>query len=196
MNKELYAYACPKLSKEQTSPFNVFCFIFGVTLFSSLVGFVNLTLGVIISALYLVLSLLTFLNKDVKSRYLMMISLGILDVSIVMISFSSIMYPMYPFIFWSLIWAFIFIVIYEIVVFIKIKKCYYTSPHHQNKIVKGVSFSTVLLSVFASRFLTRNPMFRDLLAMTIVILSSICLLGFVISIQKLIIYLIVKNKAQ
>jgi len=196
MIKELYTYACPKLSVEQGNPFNIL-YVLCITSFSSLaILFGNVVLGVVITALYLGLSLLSFLDKDLISRYMKLATLCVFDVFGVGLCLFSKIFSGYRFSFWTIICGIIISVIYEIVIFFKIKNRLYTSPTKKGKSATAVSISAVALGLLAFKLLSSNPDQKALLVMALTVLCSVVMLGCIMGIQKLVIYSITKNKIE
>lgn len=194
MKNELYIYACPKMSAEQQNPFNIFAFILCTTLFSSLAAiFGNTVFGIAVTAIYLVLSLLTFIDKDKKSRYMEQVSLCALDVSVIGIYMFSIMFPEQSAAFWSVIFGVGFSVIYEIIFIVKIKKKLYSNPSKSKKLPIISTSATVLVFSLIFSLLNKNPSTQDLAAIVLMLLCGSVILGAVISLQKLVIYLIIRN---
>lgn len=194
MIKELYTYACPKISKEQGNPFNIL-YILCITSFSSLtILFGNVILGVVITALYLGLSLLSFTDKDLISRYMKLATLCVFDVFFVGLCLLSKVFSGYRFSFWTIICGIIIFVIYEIVIFIKIKNKLYTSPTKKGKSATAVSVSAVALGLLAFQLLSSDPNQQTLLVMALIVLSSMVMLGCIMSVQKLVIYSITRSK--
>ena len=197
MLNELYTYACPKISDIQKSPFNLLTLILCVTLFSSLsIFFGNTVLGIIITVLYMGLSIFTFIDKDFISRYMKLVALCVLDISVVCIYMFSIVFPEHRLPFWSIIMGVIVSIIYEVVVVIKIKNRLYSSPPNNTRNILTISFSTLFLFTLIFRFFKKDPNHKSLVVIILVFLCSLVLLGVFVSVQKLVIYLIIKNKIQ
>jgi len=197
MIKELYIYSCPKLSAEQKNTFNIL-HILCVSLLSSFIAiFFDITLGIVITGLYLGSSLLVcFIDKNYKTRYLKLVSLCVLDVTVAAIYMFSKLYPETPLAFGTIIGGILLSVIYEIVVFIKIKRKYYSSRSYNNKIIYAVSASSLFLVTVIFKIISKIPAFNNLVAVFLMLLCSAMLLVTLISIQKLIVYLLTKNKIQ
>lgn len=194
MKNELYIYACPKLSDDQGQSLNVFP-ILCVTLFSSLsLFFGNIGVSVVIMTLYVGLSLLTFLDKDIKSRYMKLIMLCAADISFFGLYIIAKFYPDYKVILWSIIFAIVFFIIYEVVVIIKIKKTLYSSPSDNDKTTVVVGALGVLIFTRIFRILRKIPIFQNLVVSILILLGSAMLTVSMMLIQKLIIYLCTRDK--
>lgn len=196
MVNELYLYACPKLSSEQKNQFNMFL-VLCLSLYSFVSGFIDeIVFGIVVAILYFTLSLLTFLDKDFKSRYLKLTMLACIDISIASMYIFGTIYQHYQVISWSIIFGIIFFVIYEIVVFTKIKNKRYSSSTNNTVTNVAVSGSTIFLFVLIFRIFNRIPGLQFLLVMILVLLCAAIILFTMILIQKLIIYLFTRNKIQ
>ena len=194
MTNELYSYACPKLLENQKNQFNIF-HVFCVVLFSSfilLIGDFAFGIAVIIS--YLVLSLLSFFDKDFKSRYLKLVMLCILDISVVSTHVLAKLIHDYPVIFLVIIFGIVFSMSYEIFFFIKIKKRLYSNPSKNKKATYIVTTSSVLLFTLIFRIINKKS--QNLAVIIMIFLCAGTVLISIISLQKLIIYLLTKNKIQ
>ena len=87
--------------------------------------------------------------------------------------------------------------IYETVVFIKIKNRNYSNPDKNSKtILPTMSISAILLPVLFVRILKVTPYADVSLLVVFTLLCAMVVLLAVISIQKLIIYLLTRNKIQ
>lgn len=196
MIKELYVYSCPKLSENQKNIFNWF-HILCVALFSSLTAiFGNIAFAVVLTVLYLGLSLLAFINKDFKSRYMMLVSLCIVDISIVSIYLCTNFFPEYDCTKWAIIGGILFCFIYEIVVFVKIKNKAYSSPSPPQKASVAISATALLGVSLLFGLLYRNPQTQFMIALVFMLLCATIILVSVISVQKTIVFFMVKNKVQ
>ena len=195
MINELYVYSNPKLSGYHKEPFRIFCLIFGSLLFSSFVVLVGkIIFGFVLMASYLLLSLLSLAGKDFKSKYLRLTSLCLLDISLASLGLFATIWPNHQIPLWSVIFCFFFWVIYEIIWFVKIKKRLYSCPSKSKKSTYIVSTSSVLLCTLILRIIRK---ISQTLAVTITIfLCSATVLISIISLQKLIIYLLTRNKIQ
>ena len=195
MKKELYIYAKPNLPNENACPFNLL-HIFCMSLFPLLSLFWgSFAFGIIIFAVYLSLSLLTYLDKDIISRYLKLAFLCVLCIYVVGIYIFEHQFAEVKFALQSFFWGLIFFVFYEISVIIKIKKRAYSNKSNNKK----SSFISVALVIFLFtlifKILNKNPNTQYLVAFFLTLLSSILLLGVFIMIQKNIIYLLVKEES-
>ena len=197
MINELYTYACPKMSAAQKDLFNTFVVIVCTALFSSLAAvFVNIIVGIVVTTVYVILSFLTFIDKDIKSRYMEQVSLCITDISIITIYMFSKIYPEYKSAFLSVIFGIVFLVIYEIVLIAKIKKKLYSNTSKSKKIPIIFGSSTVFVFTLIFKLLNKNPSTQDLAVFIFILLCATVILGAVISVQKLIIYLATRDKIQ
>ena len=195
MIEELYCYASPKIAVGQKSPFDL-SHVMCVALYSFLIVVVDITVGLLATALYLGVSFLTFLDKDIKSRLLKLIMLGCLDIIVVSLYFFTKVFPNYRIVFWSIVFGTVFFVIYEIVVFTKIKKKRYSSSVNSTSTTVAVSGSTLFLFVIIFRIFNKNSGLKFLIVISIVLISSAVVFFDMILVQKLVIYLITKNKVQ
>ena len=194
MTKELYSYACPKLSENDKNRFNIF-HVICMALFSSFIFLVrDIAFGIAITISYLVLSLLCFLDKDFKSKFLKLVMLCVWDVSVVSTYVLARLFPDYPMFLGVIIIGIVFIMSYEILFFVKIKKKLYSSPSKDKKETYIVSASSVFLSVLIFRIINKKS--QNLSVIIMIFLCASMLLISVISTQKLIIYLLTKNKIQ
>jgi len=196
MTNELYRYACPKLSAKQASSSSMFTLVFLVTLFSSLLILADVVTGIIITSLYFGLSLLTFVNKDLKLRYMELVVLCVLDVCILCIYMFSKVFPAHQVFLWSAILGIVFSVIYEITFCIKIKNGRYSNPSNNKGVTTAVSSSTIFLFVLIFKLLNNNSGTKDLAVIVLMLLCGAIILVTVISIQKLIVYLVVRGQIQ
>ncbi len=197
MIEELYFYANPKLTAENKSPFNLF-HVLCVALFSLLIAFSNIPLGILVTTLYLGVSLLTFLDKDQKSRGLTLGMLACVNISVVGIYiFGKVYANNLQTIIGSVLFGFIFFAIYEIVVFTRIKKRYYSSSVVPNIATTAtISSFTILLSVFVFKCFSRIQGIQFWIVITLMLLCAAIVLFAMILLQKLIIYKLTKNKIQ
>lgn len=194
MINELYFYACPKLSENEKNRFNIF-HVFCVVLFSSFILLIeDIAFGIAVMISYLVLSLLCFLDKDFKSRYLKLVMLCVLDISVVSTHVLAKLFYDYPVIFLVIISGIIFSMSYEILFFIRIRKKLYSNPSKNKKSTYSVTASSVLLSTMIFRIINKNS--PNLAVMIMVFLCAGMVLASIISLQQLIIYLLTKNKIQ
>ena len=122
MKKELYFYAKPNLPNENECPFN-WLHILCVSLFSSLTLFLgNITFGIIILAVYPSLSLLTYIDKDMISRYLKLSLLAVVCVYVAGMYIAKHLFPEAQIALHSLFGGLIFFACHEVSVITKIKK--------------------------------------------------------------------------
>jgi len=194
MTNELYSYASPKLSENGKNRFNIF-HVFCVLLFSSFILLIgDIAFGIVVMISYLVLSLLSFLDKDFKSRYLKLVMLCVLDISVVSTHVLAKLFHDYPVIFLVIIFGIIFSMSYEILFFIRIRKKLYSTPSKNKKATYSVTTSSVLLSTLIFRIINKKS--PNLAVMIMVFLCAGMVLISIISLQKLIVYLLTKNKIQ
>lgn len=195
MINELYLYACPKLSEQHKSPLSMLYLVLVTVIFSSFTLFFgNIAFGVVLSTVYLGLSLLSFIDKDVKSKYMKLVTLCVFDISIVCIYLFSKVYPGYQLAFWSIILGVILTIIYEITEIYKIKNKLYSSTSKSKKNLSVISAPVLFLVILIFRFIRKIPSTQYLVVIILIFLSSMTILGGVISLQKLIVYLMVRNK--
>ena len=184
----------PNLPNENVCPFNLL-HIFSVSLFSLLsLLWGNITFSITIFAVYVSLSLLTYIDKDIISKYLKLVLLGVLCIYVVGIYIFEHRYMGARIALHSFFCGSIFFVFYEISVIMKIKKRAYTNKSN-NKKSSFISITfVVFLFTFIFRILNKNPRTQNLVVFFLTFLSSIALLGVFIMIQKNIIYLLVKDE--
>lgn len=191
---ELYSYACPKLLENQKNQFNIF-HVFCVVFFSSFILLIgDYAFGIAVTISYLVLSLLSFLDKDFKAKFLKLVMLCILDLSVVSTYVLARLFHDYPVIFWVIIFGIIFSISYEILFFIKIKKKLYSNPSKNKKATYITTASDVLLFTLIFRIINKKS--PNLAVIIMIFLCASMVLISIISLQKLIIYLLTKNKIQ
>ena len=196
MIEELYMYSLPNLIQTSKSPFNIF-HILCVTFVSSLsVFFGNVIFGVAITVLYVGLSLLTLLDKDFYSKYMKLVALCIFDISITGIYIFSKVFPFRQLALWIIVLGSILLVIYEISVFVKVKNKFYSLSKNKKKSARGISALTIMLASTVFGAFRKNPKLQFLAFIYVIIISSMALLGCVMSLQKLIIYLMTRNKVE
>ena len=194
MKNELIAYAKPNISKTDKCPFNML-HIFVVSLFSSLTALMgNISFGIVVAAVYLGLSLLCFIDKNVITRYLKLVLLGVIDVSVACIYIFNKCYPDAQIVTQSFLWGLIFFTVYEVVVFVKIKKRAYSSKINNKKSNSSVIVITVFLFTLVFRLLNRNPDTQYLIFMILTLLCSAAILIDLMMLQKNIIFIICNYK--
>ena len=194
MRKELYIYACSEIAKDGKSPFGAFQ-ILCIALFSSFIAVLgDVAFGVIVTALYLGLSFLTFIDKDVRSKHMMLKVLSVLDVTVLFIYLFSIVFPDYALVLWSITVGIVIFVIYEIIVVVKLKKRLYSMPLNNKNAILTVSVPILLLFSLGTRILFKNQNSHFFLLIIVTILCSCAISGCLASFQKLIVYLIIRNK--
>lgn len=196
MIDELYFYAFPKILDKQKVQINL-SHILCIALYSFMTVFVGKSIfGIVITALYLIVSLLFLLDKDYKSKYLKLTMLACAIIAVASLYIFESFNQQNHVVFWSTIFGSFFFVMYEIVIFIKIKhKCYssYTNTNIKVNPVRGI---TIFLAVLIFRFFNRLPALHFLIVTILVLLSAAIILLTMISVQKLIIYLFTRNKVQ
>lgn len=194
MKKELYIYARPNLpnSKSTFTILPVICvaMFLGLSFFNG-----NIVFTIILTASYLVLSLLAFLDKDQMSRHLALSFLALTSVSIVLLFNTDRFFANFNVILWTIILGIIVFICYDILVFVKIKnKLYSTNDSVNKKVVTSVSFLSILgFSVFL-RICSNIPEFQNIEVLMIMLFAVIILFTALMMLQKLIIYLFVRNK--
>ena len=194
MKNELIAYAKPNISKTDKSPFNML-HIFLVSLFSSLTALLgNITFGIVVVAVYLGLSLLCFIDKNVITRYLKLVLLCVIDVSVACIYIFNKCYPDAQIVTQSFLWGLIFFTVYEVVVFVKIKKRAYSSKINNKKSNSSVIVITVFVFTLVFKLLNNNPDTQYLIFMILTLLCSATILIDLMMLQKNIIYIICNCK--
>ena len=194
MKKELYIYVKPNMPNKNVCPFNLL-HILCVSLFPLLSLFWgNIAFSIIIFAVYLFFSLLTYIDKDIMSRYLKLVLLCVMCVYVVGIYIFEHLYAEAQIALNSFVGGLIFFIFYETSVIIKIKKRSYTNKFNNKK----SSFFSIILSVFLFtlifKILNKNQSPQYLVLFLLTLLSSIVLLGLFIIAQKNIIYLLVKDE--
>ena len=196
MIHELYIYAKPK--QFETKRTGYLPGIFAMVLFSAFIAIAgDLKLSLIVISIYMALTFLCFLDRDCTSRYMKVVMLILVDMSFVSIYSCEQLFPERGLIHWSIIFGIAFSVIYETVVFIKIKNRNYSNPDKNSKtILPTMSLSAILLPVLFVRILKVTPYADVSLLVVFTLLCAMVVLLAVISIQKLIIYLLVRNKIQ
>ena len=194
MINELYIYARPKLSEEQKNQFNVL-HVLCIAFFSSLTLLMDgVVFGIVTTVTYVALSLLTFLDKDFISRYLKLATLGLLNIFVAGTYFFVKLFEITWIVSYIVVLGVVFCVIYEIVVFIKIKNRLYSSPKKTSKSVFVFSGSTLILLVLVNRLFKIIPGYLSFRVLLIAMLLSAMVLIVVMSVQKTIIYIITRNK--
>ena len=194
MTNELYFYACPKLSENEKNRFDIL-HVFCVVFFSSFILLIgDIAFGIVVMISYLVLSLLSFLDKDFKSRFLKLVMLCVLDISVVSAHVLARLFPDSPVILGIIIFGIIFSISYEILFFIKIKKKSYSNSLKNKKSTYIVTTSSVLLSTSIFKIIFKKS--QNLAIIIMVFLCAAMVLASIISLQKLIIYLLTRNKIQ
>lgn len=196
MIDELYLYACPKLLKEQKRTSDILYIMFFTMFFSAvftlLIG--KFVFAIVHVVLYLFLSSLLFLNKDFNSRYMGISAVSILSILLTAICMLSYLFPGSQLPLLILVFGVIFSISYEIVFILKIKKKLYSTPPKSKKTVFIVSTSNVFLYILIFRIINKKQ--PKLAVMILVLLCSVVVLFAIILFQKLIIYLLTKNKIQ
>ncbi len=196
MINELYSYACPKLSEEQKSSFSFLPTILGVSLFSLLIALLGgVTLCIVVTTLYVGLSFLCFLDKDFNSKHLKLTMLGIVDMSIAFIYIIEYRYSQYHVVLWSIILGVVFFVIYEVLLFIKVKN---KSNSFVNKTgaTASIGASTLFLIALIYKVVNSISGLQFFVGMALVLLCASAVLLDMIFVQKLIIYLFTRTKVQ
>ena len=195
MKKELYNYAKPNLPNENVCPFN-FLHIFAISLFSLLTLFWgNTTFSVIVFSVYLSFSLLTYIDKDIISRYLKLILLCVVCIYVCGIYIFEHQYPGAHIALQSFFYSLAFFAIYETSVIIKIKKRAYSNKSNDKKSSFISTILIVFLFTFLFKIINRNQSMSYLVVAFITFICSIALLGAFILIQKNVVYLFVKNQS-
>ena len=194
MVNELYTYAVPRLSKVEHAKQvvnipNTLYVAFPSLLILLMKEFI-FCIAIIIS--YLALAFLCFLDKDNISRCLKWTVLSILNILVISSYLLAKLKQDYSLIFLIIIFGVVFFVSYEIVFIIKIKKRLYSFPQKNKRATYIVSTSNVFLFILIFRVISRS--YHDLAVMILVLLCSVVALYAMILIQKLILYLIVRNK--
>ena len=197
MIDELYTYACPAVSSESKKT-NIFL-ILSMTLASLVfIGFMgNTVLCIAVTASYLLLSFLSLLDKDLKSRFLKVAILSVLDVLVLGMFVLSKVFSNYLLSLWIIILGTIFSLSYEIVVFVKIKNKLYSCPKKAKRSSLAIKWGLiiVLFSLFRNVF-RNNPIFQKLDLLIMILCLSFFVVVFIMLLQKLIIYLFTRNKVQ
>ena len=196
MIEELYFYASPKLTTENKPTFNLST-VLCLAMFSFLTVFSSVVIGILITTLYLGLSLFAFLVKDVRLRSLALSMLAIVNIAVVSMYIFGIMYLNdIQFVFWSVIFGIVFFVINEFVWFTKIKKRYYSSAIKSTATTATVTASTIFLFVLIFRIFNKIIGLRFVMVIVLVFLSAASVFFAMILFQKLIIYIFTRNKVQ
>ena len=197
MIDELYTYACPNLSQEQKDPFNRVCLILGTIFFSSFAIFMGkIYISIILTISYLLLSILTFFDKDNKTSHMKLSTLSSLTVLVTGVCVISEMDSDCNLPLLTIVLGIVFSLIYEVIVIIKIKNKLYSYPRNTRKINLVISSSTVALGILLLTVLWKLPLFSSRLSLIIVLSCSLWMLICIMLLQKLIIYLFTKNKVQ
>ena len=166
--------------------------------FSSFIAMAgSIKLSLIVIFVYTVLSFLCFLDKDCTSRYMKLVMLITADMFFTSVYVCEKMFSGRGLIYWSITFGIAFSLIYEVVVFVKLKNRNYSDPNKKNKaILPTMSLSATLLPVLFIRVLKNTPYADTLFFITSILICAVAMLFAVISIPKLIIYLLTRNKIQ
>lgn len=192
MLNELYLYSYPKVLKDTPNVFKIW-HIFYLLLPAFTLAVVSITYSVVLMSIVSILYLLCFIQKNVIIRHMKIIVVFALDLATVIITISLTLFSELNLVLYLIIVGIISTIVYEIFIFIKIKKRGYSEPKKQNREVYISGGLCGLIGYFIVNIFIRSQSVMELI---LILISSITVLFVVISVQKLIIYLFTRNKVQ
>ena len=195
MLSELYLYAFPKVLKDKPSQFKIW-HVSILMLFPFMLWVENMVFSLSIMLSVLVLYLLCFAIKDLILRHLNIVVLFALDFAIVLIYMMDMIFPNYRLVPNSIIGGIIISIIYEIVVFIRIKNKFYSNPTDMDKKIYSIAAVILIIFYISKNLFLKNSEDQSVIAIGITVICSFAALCVVISIQKLVVYLLTRNKIQ
>ena len=192
MLSELYLYAFPKVLKDKPSQFKIWHVLI-LILSGSVLLVESMIVGITIMSATSVLYLLCFAEKNAVIRHMKMVVVFALTFAAMAVNIALIIAPEARVVLTSIIGCIFICVIYEIVIFIKIKKRLYSIQTNTNQKDCAIGASSGLIVYFINKLLLKN---QNIVAIVIIMISSFAMLCVVISIQKLVVYLLTRNKIQ
>lgn len=193
MIKELYKYAYPNYTDDNKNPFKMTLLLVLTASFYLISFCLKSNLGFITTNLYLVLSLLNWIDKDIVSRYMKLVCLFVIAFSVIGIHACLKMIPFFNVVL-ALVLGTVAFVVYEIVFFIKIKNRIYSNPRKSKAIIVTVSSSSITMSIFIITSLLKNPSTKFLAGTFMSMLFAVVIYADFVGIQKYVIYLYARNK--